>query len=301
MCAFGRNGYFLGAVKPVGFFSRLSGCAAARSVISLRSAGRLLAGWLIAALTPPFAMPAAAVSPDIVISQVYGGCGMHDGIVLHLHQDYVELFEIAAARRSTSMAGRCSTPPRRVRRGRSRRSPAPRSRACIIGWPRQRQWRRYGIPPISMATSMQASVGRLQWLTGTTALRRRLSGIAGVVDFVGYGSGTNCSRVSRYAQPGRNDGRLPADRGCARYRQQPGRLHHCHAWFPAIPHRHWHPAAGVAHVRVNDVSAAEGNTGAPPRSPFTVSPSAKPVLAESPDITTADGTASSASDAARCR
>jgi hypothetical protein len=74
---------------------------------------RVLLTALVAALA--LAAPASAASPDIVISQVYGGGG-NSGATLK--NDFIELYN-RAARRCRSMAGASSTRRPRARTGRA--------------------------------------------------------------------------------------------------------------------------------------------------------------------------------------
>ena len=266
-------------------------------MIPLRSAGRLLAGWLIAALTPLLAMPAAAVSPDIVISQVYGGAGCTTASCSTFTRDYVELFNRSSASvnvngwslqyaATTGTSWQVTTLTGTLQPG----------QYWLVGLG-SGAGGASGIPPpdVNGSTSMQASVGKIAVVNSTTALSGACP-TAGVVDFVGYGSGTNCSESAVTPNLSATTAAFRAAGGCADTDNNSADF----TIATPVPRNSASPLApcgpALPTLRVNDVSAAEGNAGTTAFT-FTVSLSA-PAGAGGVtfDITTADGTASSASD-----
>ena len=134
-----------------------------------------------------------AVSPDVVISQVYGGGG-NAGATLHqrLHRALQPRHRAGAARRLVGAVRQ----PRRERPGRRPRSPASCRRVRTTS-SKRRQGAGGTTPlPTPDATgtiAMSGTSGKVALVTSTAALScgSDCDTAAGVRDFVGYGTGAN--------------------------------------------------------------------------------------------------------------
>ena len=243
------------------------------------------------------ALPATAVSSDIVISQVYGGAGCTVASCSTYTRDYVELFNRGGAAVSVNgwsvqYAGTTGT---------------SWQTAALSGTVQPGQYFLVGLgtgtggisgipaPDVNGGISISATVGKIALVNSTTALSGACP-TGGVIDLVGYGTGTNCSETAVVPTLSPTTAAVRAASGCTDTdnnaadftvttplpRNSGSALAPCGPALPALS--------------INDVSIAEGNAGTTSFT-FTVSLSA-PAGASGVtfDIATADGTASSASD-----
>lgn len=251
----------------------------------------------MSALTLFAALPAAAVSPDIVISQVYGGAGCPTAGCSTYTRDYVELFNrsaapVSVAGWSVQYAGSTGT---------------SWSTVALSGTIQPGQYYLVGMGTTATGSNpipatdasgtiqMSATAGKIALAGSTTALSGACPS-SGIIDLVGYGSGTNCSESAAAPSPSTANGIYRAAGGCTDTDSNASDF----AAAAAVPRNTSSTLApcgpALPALSINDVSIAEGNAGTTSFT-FTVSLSA-PAGAGGVtfDIATADGTASSASD-----
>ncbi len=251
----------------------------------------------MSALTLFAALPAVAVSPDIVISQVYGGAGCPTAGCSTYTRDYVELFNrsaapVSVAGWSVQYAGSTGT---------------SWSTVTLSGTIQPGQYYLVGmgttatgsnpIPATDASGTIQisATAGKIALVGSTTALSGACPS-SGIIDLVGFGSGTNCSESATAPSPSTANGIYRAAGGCTDTDSNASDF----AAAAAVPRNTGSTLApcgpALPALSINDVSIAEGNAGTTSFT-FTVSLSA-PAGAGGVtfDIATADGTASSASD-----
>ena len=252
---------------------------------------------LATALLSLIALPAAAVSPDMVISQVYGGAGCPTAGCSTFTRDYVELFNrsgsaVSINGWSVQYAGSTGTSWQSV---------------ALSGTVQPGQYYLVGLgsnangitaiptPDASGTIQISSTVGKIALVSSSTALSGACPS-SGIVDLVGYGSGTNCSETATSPSPSTTTAIYRAANGCTDTDNNANDF----AAAAAVPRNSATAAApcgpALPTLSINDVSVAEGNAGTTAFT-FTVSLSA-PAGAGGVtfDIATADGTASSASD-----
>ena len=190
-----------------------------------RAAARMVVAALLAALVVVGgASPAVAISPDIVISQVYGGGGNAGATLTH---DFVELYN-RGARPYRSRDGRCSTPAPQEPRGQRHRSPVRSRPASTTSFGKRRgpaarpPCRRPTRPAPSPCRPPQA---RSRWspVPPPSGCGADCDAATGVRDFVGYG---DCERLrdGPHCGPQQHDCGTARRRRRDRYRQQLCRL-----------------------------------------------------------------------------
>ena len=238
------------------------------------------------------ASPSLAVSTTVVISQVYGGAGCGTVGCSTYKNDYIELFNLSA------------------------------SPVSVNGWSVQyaattgTSWQRTNLPNVSIPAggyllvaqafnangvnnlptpdatgtiAMAAGAGKVALVNNTTTLTGSCP-TAGIVDFVGYGSGTNCNEGgANTPAPSTANAVFRASNGCTDTDNN-GNDFTAAAASPRNSASALNVCGGNT-LSINDVSLNEGNAGTT-NFTFTVSLSA-PAGAGGVtfDIATADGTA----------
>jgi hypothetical protein len=149
----------------------------------------MLAGW------PITIRPAQALSSDIVISQVYGGGG-NSGATLK--NDFIELFNRGTAAVSVngwSVQYAATTGTSWQRTNLPNIALAPGQYLLVQQAAGAGGTTNLPTPDATGSIAMSASAGKVA-LVNNTAILTGSCPTAGVVDFVGFGPGTNCSETS---------------------------------------------------------------------------------------------------------
>ncbi len=272
---------------------------------------RLLCSAVVLACVPVVATPAArvqAVSPDVVISQVYGAGGNAGAV---LRNDYIELFNRGTTTVSldgwsvqyasaTGTGNFAANPVTNLRgslapgqyylvqqaTGGSERQPAPDAGRVRRGQHGGR--RRQGDP------------GEHDHGPGCATVRRTpcsAAQLAQIVDLVGYG-GANFFEGTGGADDLDHVGRLPRRQRLHRHRQQQRGLRRCHP-HPRNTAAPLLPCGGVTvpGLSIGDASTVEGNDGTTTLVFDVALSGAAGEGGVTFDIATADGTAQDASAA----
>jgi predicted extracellular nuclease len=172
-----------------------------------------LAGIFTAALAPA----GHAISPDIVISQIYGGAGCGTAGCSTYRNDYIELFNRSAGAVSvngwsvqyasaTGTSWQVTNLPN---------VSIPAGGYLLVA----EAFNANGVnaiptPDVTGSISMSATVAKIALLSSTTALSGSCPTGGSIVDFVGYGTTSSCSETANAPAPSTTNAIFRALAGC---------------------------------------------------------------------------------------
>lgn len=246
---------------------------------------------MLGVLSLAFATSVAAVSPNIVISQIYGGGGNAGSVY---RNDFIELFNRGATPVNvTGWSVQYSSAAGTTWTTTALTGTIPAGGYYLV----QEAVGTGGTtnlptPDVTGTIAMSATAAKVALMNTSTALTGACpSPGATVVDFVGYGTGVSCFEGAATPAPSNTTAVLRALNGCTDTDANNTNF----ATGAPNPRNSAAPANICTNISVNSVTLSEGNAGTTTFN-FTVTLSAALGVATTFDIATADGTAIAGSD-----
>ncbi|MCW5970705.1 MAG: lamin tail domain-containing protein [Blastocatellales bacterium] len=234
-----------------------------------------------------------AVSPDIVISQVYGGGGNSGATYTH---DFIELFNRGAA--AVSLSGwsvqyASATGSSWAVTSLTNVSLQPGQYYLIQQAQGAGGSTALPTPDASGSTQMGATAGKVALVNDATQLTGTCPSGTNIVDFVGFGTTANCSETAPTPAPSNTNAVLRAANGCTDTDNNSADFT-SGAPTPRNTSSPLNPCTGPPSLSIDDVSVFEGDSGATDAI-FTISLSSPaPPGGVTFNIATADNTATTA-------
>jgi uncharacterized repeat protein (TIGR01451 family) len=254
---------------------------------------------LLPVLVLLLAMPAQAVSPNIVISQVYGGAGCGTAGCSTYKNDYIELFNRGAVSVSVNgwsvQYGAATGTTWQVTNLPNVSIPAG-GYLLVAESAGANGVNNLPTPDVTGTIAMSATAGKIALVNATTALSGACPVSASIVDLVGYGTTANCNEGGANAPaPSTTTADVRAANGCTDTDSNSADFT-APAPNPRNSSSALNSCSTLPNLTINDVSLNEGNAGTTSFT-FTVSLSAPAGPGGVTfDIATADGTATQPGD-----